>query len=103
MHRLATLSSLNDLLKLGASGLNLSTGVTNVLQLLVGIDVYEVIVTSKNRPTLVRVICSFEGLTVFDALIVLFLFLTIIIVVEAGRHIDSCRLVPSCRCRQLLS
>ena len=53
MHGLSTLPSLNDLLKLRASSLDLSTGVTNVLQLLVGIDVYEVIVTSKNRPALV--------------------------------------------------
>ena len=95
MHRLATFPSLNDLLKLGASGLNLSTGVTNVLQLLVSINIYEVIVTSQDSPALIRIICSFESLTVSNALIVLFLFFTVIFVVETGRHIDSRRFVSS--------
>ena len=46
VHGLPALPSLNDLLKLRACSLDLSTGVTNVLQLLVSIDIYEVIVTS---------------------------------------------------------
>ena len=94
VHRLPALSSLNDLLKLRACSLDLSTGVTNVLQLLVSIDIYEVIVTGQDCSALIGVICSFESLTVFNALIVLFLFLTVIVVVEARRHINGCRFVP---------
>ena len=94
VHGLPALPSLNDLLKLRACSLDLSTGVTNVLQLLVSIDIYEVIVTGQDCSALIGVICSFESLTVFNALIVLFLFLTVIIVVETGRHIDSCRFIP---------
>ena len=103
MHRLATLSSLNNLLKLGTRSLDLASSVTNVLQLLVSVNIYEVIVTSEDRPALIGVICSFESLTVFDALIVLFLFLTVIIVIETWRHIDGRGFVPSARCWQLLS
>ena len=90
MHGLATLSSLNNLLKLRARSLDLASSVTNVLQLLVSVNIYEVIVTGEDRPALIGIICSFESLTVFDALIVLFLFLTVIVVVETGRHIDGC-------------
>ena len=46
MHGLPALPSLNDLLKLRACCLDLSASVTNVLQLLISIDIYEVIVTS---------------------------------------------------------
>ena len=45
MHGLATLSSLNNLLKLGTRCLDLASSVTNVLQLLVSVNIYEVIVT----------------------------------------------------------
>ena len=48
MHGLATLSSLNNLLKLGTRCLDLASSVTNVLQLLVSINIYEVIVTGKD-------------------------------------------------------
>ena len=90
VHGLSALPSLNDFLKLRACSLDLSAGVTNVLQLLVSIDIYEVIVTSQDCSALVRVIRSFESLTVFNALIVLFLFLTVIVIVETWRHIDGC-------------
>ena len=89
MHGLATLSSLNNLLKLGTRSLDLASSVTNVLQLLVSVNIYEVIVTGEDRPALIGVICSFESLSVFNALIVLFLFLTVIVVVETWRHIDG--------------
>ena len=94
MHGLATLPSLNDLFKLGASSLDLAPSVTNFLQLLVSINIYEVVITGQDGSTLSRVICSFESLTVFNALIVLFLFLTVIVVVEARRHINGCRFIP---------
>ena len=95
VHGLPALPSLNDLLKLRACSLDLPTSVTNVLQLLVSIDIYEVIVTGQDCSALIGVICSFESLTVFNALIVLFFFLTVVFIVETGRIIYSRRFVPS--------
>ena len=103
MHGLATLSSLNDLFKLRASSLDLAPSVTNFLQLLVSINIYEVVITGQDGSALSRVICSFESLTVFNALIVLFFFLTVVFIVETGRIIYSRRFVPSCCRRQLRS
>ena len=76
LYRLATLSALNDFLKLGASRLNLTSSVANILQLFVSIRIDEVIIAGQDRPAFTGVIGALEGLTVFNALIVLLFLLT---------------------------
>ena len=90
---MTALSSLNDSLELGASSLDLSTSVGDLLDFLIWVLLCEVVIACQNCAFLRGKVSPLEQLSILDGFSILLLLFTQVIIVEAGWVVDCNRLI----------